>query len=536
MLQSGAVLHGRWKVLQKIGQGAFGEAYSGYDMIGDCQVAIKLEKISPQKQVLRQEVNIIKRLQECPHVCRFYYCGRTPDFNYLVMELLGENLSEIRKRQPEARFSLNTTARLGIQMISALEQIHALGYLHRDFKPSNLAMGLGREKDRCYILDFGLSRRYLSSDGSIRPARDSVGFRGTARYASINSHDCKELSRRDDLWSFFYVMVEFVKGQLPWRRIRDKEQIGIMKRACDTTDLVRGMPPEFLVLYHYLHSLKYEDVPDYDLLRRLLVDVNQRENLSLHHPYDWELSSQNTCSPADHYSIKSPEPLSEEEGSKLSLNHDAADNEAEVIDRPSREQRVGRGDENDGANLSQQHSTMNASGSVPNQTTRRISMRSTENTWGQQTEHRVSFRGEQYREEFEESPTLDSKLRPRPPENSPPQGLSSLMKLKRIIQRTGSLAGFADVGSLSLPRNGGDAPAASPLDLNSLSARALFTGFASLSQRHSISHTDTSRQHDVAASKATPTQQTDEKQTHRPRAVSQPNDKGTKGFIGEQII
>lgn len=48
---------------------------------------------------------------------------------------------------------------------------------------------------------------------------------GTVRYASVNAHRNKEMGRHDDLWSLFYMLVEFVNGQLPWRKIKDKEQV-----------------------------------------------------------------------------------------------------------------------------------------------------------------------------------------------------------------------------------------------------------------------------------------------------------------------
>ena len=51
------------------------------------------------------------------------------------------------------------------------------------------------------------------------------------RYASLNAHKNREMGRQDDLWSLFYMLVEFVTGQLPWRKIKDKEQV----RSASTT-------------------------------------------------------------------------------------------------------------------------------------------------------------------------------------------------------------------------------------------------------------------------------------------------------------
>lgn len=65
------------------------------------------------------------------------------------------------------------------------------------------------------------------ANGEVRPSREQSGFRGTARYASLNSHQGKDLGRMDDLWSLFYVLIEFATGTLPWRKLKDKDQVRI---------------------------------------------------------------------------------------------------------------------------------------------------------------------------------------------------------------------------------------------------------------------------------------------------------------------
>ena len=62
------------------------------------------------------------------------------------------------------------------------------------------------------MIDFGLSRRYVDDDGQPLPERHDTAFRGSTTYASVHAHHGQDLSRRDDLWSWFYILVEMVDG------------------------------------------------------------------------------------------------------------------------------------------------------------------------------------------------------------------------------------------------------------------------------------------------------------------------------------
>ncbi|XP_054910158.1 tau-tubulin kinase 2b [Poeciliopsis prolifica] len=289
ILSVGDVVRDRWKVVKKIGGGGFGEIYEVLDQLSQATVALKVESAQQPKQVLKMEVAVLKKLQGKDHVCRFVGCGRNDRFNYVVMELQGRNLADLRRTMTRATFSISTTLRLGKQILEAIESIHSVGFLHRDIKPSNFAMGRLASTCRCcYMLDFGLARQFTNSNQEVRPPRPVAGFRGTVRYASVNAHKNKEMGRHDDLWSLFYMLVEFMVGQLPWRKIKDKEQVGNLKETYDHRLMLKHLPSEFSTFLDHILTLDYFTKPDYQLLTSVFEKAMKNHNVLENDPYDWE--------------------------------------------------------------------------------------------------------------------------------------------------------------------------------------------------------------------------------------------------------
>ncbi|XP_030698552.1 tau-tubulin kinase 2 isoform X2 [Globicephala melas] len=289
ILSVGILVKERWKVLRKIGGGGFGEIYDALDMLTRENVALKVESAQQPKQVLKMEVAVLKKLQGKDHVCRFIGCGRNDRFNYVVMQLQGRNLADLRRSQSRGTFTISTTLRLGRQILESIESIHSVGFLHRDIKPSNFAMGRFPSTCRkCYMLDFGLARQFTNSCGDVRPPRAVAGFRGTVRYASINAHRNREMGRHDDLWSLFYMLVEFVVGQLPWRKIKDKEQVGSIKERYDHRLMLKHLPPEFSIFLDHISSLDYFTKPDYQLLASVFDNSIKTFGVIESDPFDWE--------------------------------------------------------------------------------------------------------------------------------------------------------------------------------------------------------------------------------------------------------
>lgn len=299
LVQPGQVIKERWRIQSKIGTGGFGSIYEAYDCLSKESIAIKIESAEQIKQVLKMEVAVLKKLQGHPHVCRFIGCGRTDKFNYVCMSLQGKNLAELRRsctvNSSRAGFSLSTTLRLGQQILKAIKSIHSVGFLHRDIKPSNFAMGRHPNNMRTvYMLDFGLARQYISTVSlgarrpEVRPPRPAAGFRGTVRYASYNAHRNIEMGRHDDLWSLFYMIVEFVNGALPWRKMKDKEHVGAMKKVYDHRLLLRHLPRDFKQFLEHIEQLNYYTEPDYAMLFNIFDRCIKRRGIKMDDPYDWE--------------------------------------------------------------------------------------------------------------------------------------------------------------------------------------------------------------------------------------------------------
>lgn len=100
-------------------------------------------------------------------------------------------------------------------------------------------MGLGSKSNLVYLVDFGLSKRYKDgrTNKHIRYST-SCGLTGTARYKSLNAHLGIEQSRRDDLESVGYVLLYFLRSNLPWQGIQcenKKQKLVIIIHSVDHT-------------------------------------------------------------------------------------------------------------------------------------------------------------------------------------------------------------------------------------------------------------------------------------------------------------
>ncbi|XKL60848.1 hypothetical protein PGB90_007905 [Kerria lacca] len=283
----------RYRLGRKIGSGSFGDIYLGTNICTGTEVAIKLECIRTRHPQLHIESKIYKVMQGGPGIPEMKWCGSEGDYNVMVMELLGPSLEDLFNFCSR-RFSLKTVLLLADQMITRVDYIHHRNFIHRDIKPDNFLMGLGKKGNLVYIIDFGLAKKYKDTRTSQHILyRENKNLTGTARYASINTH--LEQSRRDDLESLGYVLMYFNRGSLPWQGLkaatkRQKyERISEKKMSTPTEELCKGYPTEFLTYLLYCRSLGFEEAPDYSHLRQIFRTLFHRQGFTYDYVFDWNL-------------------------------------------------------------------------------------------------------------------------------------------------------------------------------------------------------------------------------------------------------
>ncbi|PIA43005.1 hypothetical protein AQUCO_02000452v1 [Aquilegia coerulea] len=285
----------KFRLGRKIGSGSFGEIYLGTNIQTNEEVAIKLENVKTKHPQLLYESKLYRILQGGTGVPNVRWFGVEGDYNVLVMDLLGPSLEDLFNFCSR-KLSLKTVLMLADQMINRVEFVHNKSFLHRDIKPDNFLMGLGRRANQVYVIDFGLAKKYRdTSTHQHIPYRENKNLTGTARYASMNTHLGIEQSRRDDLESLGYVLMYFLRGSLPWQGLKagtkkqKYEKISEKKVSTSIESLCRGYPTEFASYFHYCRSLRFDDKPDYAYLKRIFRDLFIREGFQFDYVFDWTI-------------------------------------------------------------------------------------------------------------------------------------------------------------------------------------------------------------------------------------------------------
>ncbi len=203
---------GRYELLERIGQGGFGQVWRSRDTELERDVAIKIPRPdrlgSPeQAKKFREEARKVAKL-DYPGIVPVFYCDQQDSYFFIVSKWIdGSSLAERLKR---GRLSPTESARIVAEVADALHHAHLRDLVHRDVKPGNILLDA---QGRAYLTDFGIA---VTEDDLLK---DSGSISGTLGYMAPEQAQGEALrvTSRTDIYSLGVVLYELLTGRQPFR-------------------------------------------------------------------------------------------------------------------------------------------------------------------------------------------------------------------------------------------------------------------------------------------------------------------------------
>uniref|UniRef100_A0AC35TTL2 Protein kinase domain-containing protein n=1 Tax=Rhabditophanes sp. KR3021 TaxID=114890 RepID=A0AC35TTL2_9BILA len=290
----------KYTITKLLGEGGFGVVFKCFDTGNkNREYAMKIEKKIDTRRhsKLKMEIAILKLVANAregvSHFTAIIDRGKKDTYFFLVMELVGKSLADLKSARAGKVFTIGTGIGAAIQSLEAIEDLHKQGYLHRDIKSANFAIGLLEKRRTVYILDFGIARKFLNESNELKTPRVIVGFKGTVRFASLSCHKNQEMGKKDDCESWFYLLLDLVVATgLPWKKMSDKKAVLACKEKSrkQRAALFNGIKcdVDFGKVVDYIDSLKYFSKVDYQFIYNSLKKAADVAGVNLADQMDWE--------------------------------------------------------------------------------------------------------------------------------------------------------------------------------------------------------------------------------------------------------
>lgn len=217
--QEGEVILGRFRIVRLLGRGGMGEVYEAYDQeLGPVALkTIRRELIGDHAAMRRfkREVQLARQVTS-PHVCRIHELFTLPDKGhrsaaaFLTMELLAG--ATLAKRIEKGPLKWSEAEPIAIKLCQGLEALHAVGLVHRDFKPGNVMLTRRGEVTQAVVMDFGLAQRHEESRTMLKG-----GIAGTPGYMAPEQIEGGSVSPATDIYALGLVLYEMVTGKRPFQ-------------------------------------------------------------------------------------------------------------------------------------------------------------------------------------------------------------------------------------------------------------------------------------------------------------------------------
>ncbi len=266
----GSIIAQRYKVDKLIGRGGMADVYHGADAVLQREIAVKI--LTDRSEIVRKR--FLREAQSMAHlnhrnIVGVYDAGEDQDQLYIIMELIrGRTL----KQASAEGLSYDSSLKIFIELLQALEYAHSQSVIHRDVKPANIMIV---DNGEVKVMDFGLSRR-VSDASSVTQAGEIVG---TIAYLSPERFLGKVTDHRSDLYSVGCVMYEIFTGDVPFKSPSDDLVSVIFAHVNETPAPVRNKNPNLSpALERIIMKLLEKDPADrYATAADVITDL---ENLS----------------------------------------------------------------------------------------------------------------------------------------------------------------------------------------------------------------------------------------------------------------
>ena len=214
-LPSGAVLAGKYRIVEIVGRGGMGVVYKAEDTKLHRLVALKfLPSEMARNQAARERFVVEARAAAAlshPNICTIHEIHDEEETPFIEMEYIeGRTL---KKRIREYPLGVSEVVDLAIQVAEALEEAHRRGIIHRDIKSSNIMV---TDRGQAKVMDFGLAE----VAGETLHTREGSTL-GTVAYMSPEQARGEQVDQRTDLWSFGVVLYEMLSGRMPFTGDKD---------------------------------------------------------------------------------------------------------------------------------------------------------------------------------------------------------------------------------------------------------------------------------------------------------------------------
>ncbi|MFI6658205.1 serine/threonine-protein kinase [Streptomyces sp. NPDC050523] len=213
---TGRLIAGRYRLLAKLGHGGMGTVWRAKDETVDREVAVKEPRV-PDHLPDRERANVFERMRrearaaarlDHPAVVDVHDVAVVDGQPWIVMELVrGRSLGSALQ---EGTLDAREAARIGLEVLGALEAAHEAGILHRDVKPDNVLLG---RYDRVVLTDFGIAQ--IEGETNLT---DTGGFVGSPEYIAPERVLGQRPGPASDLWSLGVVLYAATEGVSPFRR------------------------------------------------------------------------------------------------------------------------------------------------------------------------------------------------------------------------------------------------------------------------------------------------------------------------------